>query len=66
MEPMDSGRPERMKDWLMRMINSGKFSGLVWLDQEKKIFKVPWKHLKGKNQERDAALFREWAIHSGK
>ncbi len=51
-----------------RMINSGRFIGLEWLDKEKTIFKVPWIHAKkrGYCRERDAALFREWAIHSGK
>lgn len=49
------------------MINSGQFPGLKWLDQEKMVFRVPWIHAKKRdyNQERDAALFREWAIHSG-
>ena len=66
-EPLDSDRPERMRDWLVRMINSGQFPGLKWLDQEKMVFRVPWIHAKKRdyNQERDAALFREWAIHSG-
>ena len=66
-EPLDSDRPERMRDWLVRMINSGRFPGLKWLDQEKMVFRVPWIHAKKRdyNQERDAALFREWAIHSG-
>lgn len=61
-------RPERMRDWLIRMINSGRFPGLEWLDEEKTIFKVPWVHAKkrGYCRERDAALFREWALHSGK
>ena len=51
----------------MRMIDSGRFPGLKWLDQEQMIFRVPWIHAKKRdyNQERDAALFREWAIHSG-
>ena len=64
----ESERPERMRDWLIRMINSGRFLGLEWLDPEKTIFKVPWIHAKkrGYNRERDAALFREWAVHSGK
>eukprot|EP00731_Ephydatia_muelleri_P015363 Em0008g1083a len=64
----DHDRPERMRDWLVRMINSGRFPGLKWLDREKMIFRVPWIHAKKRdyNQERDAALFREWAIHSGK
>ena len=61
-------RPERMRDWLIRMINSDRFPGLIWLDAEKTIFKVPWVHAKkrGYCRERDAALFREWAVHSGK
>ena len=59
---------ERMKDWLIRQINSGKFPGLEWLNEEKNVFKVPWIHAKkrGYNKERDNALFRAWAIHSGK
>lgn len=50
------------------MINSDRFIGLDWLDKEKTVFKVPWIHAKkrGYCRERDAALFREWAIHSGK
>ena len=64
----ENERPERMRDWLIRIINSGRFPGLEWLDKDKTIFKVPWIHAKkrGYNKERDAALFREWAIHSGK
>ena len=60
-------RPERMREWLVRMINSGRFSGLEWVDQGQMIFRVPWIHAKKRdyNQERDAALFKEWAIHSG-
>ena len=67
MEPVDSDRPERMRDWLVRMIDSGRFPGLKWLDLEQMVFRVPWIHAKKRdyNQERDAALFREWAIHSG-
>lgn len=66
-EPVDFDRPERMRDWLVRMIDSGRFPGLKWLDQEQMVFRVPWIHAKKRdyNQERDAALFREWAIHSG-
>ena len=62
-------RPERMREWLVRMINTpGRFPGLDWLDPDKTVFKVPWIHAKkrGYNRERDAALFKAWAIHSGK
>lgn len=50
------------------MINSGRFPGLEWLNKEKDIFRVPWIHAKkrGYCRKRDAAIFREWAIHSGK
>ena len=66
-EPVDLDRPERMRDWLVRMIESGRFPGLKWLDSDMTVFRVPWIHAKKRdyNQERDAALFREWAIHSG-
>ena len=65
----EQDRPERMRDWLIRMINSGSFPGLVWLDPaDKTVFKVPWIHAKkrGYDRKRDAALFKQWAIHSGK
>ena len=64
---LNGERPERMREWLVRMINSGRFAGLEWIDQEQMIFRVPWIHAKKRdyNQERDAALFKEWAIHSG-
>ena len=64
---LNGERPERMREWLVRMINSGRFAGLEWIDQDQMIFRVPWIHAKKRdyNQERDAALFKEWAIHSG-
>ncbi|XP_064384028.1 uncharacterized protein LOC135333017 isoform X2 [Halichondria panicea] len=63
-----SDRPERMREWIIRMINSGRFPGLEWINKEKDIFRVPWIHAKkrGYDRKRDAAIFREWAIHSGK
>ena len=50
------------------MIDSKKFTGLKWINEEETIFEIPWIHAKkrGYFEERDAALFREWAIHSGK
>ena len=67
-EGSDHERPERMREWIIRMVNSERFHGLEWLNSEKDIFRVPWIHAKkrGYCKERDAALFREWAIHSGK
>lgn len=64
----DNERPQRMKDWLIEQINSNSYEGLQWVDEEKTIFRVPWIHAKkrGYNAERDAALFRAWAKHTGK
>lgn len=61
-------RPERLRDWLINQINSGKFRGLQWLDEEKTVFQVPWIHAKKRDydEERDSALFKEWAMHTGK
>jgi len=61
-------RPERLRDWLINQINSGKFRGLQWVDDEKTIFQVPWIHAKKRDyvEERDSALFKSWAIHTGK
>ena len=64
----DNERPQRMKDWLIEQINSSSYDGLQWVDEDKTIFRVPWIHAKkrGYNAERDAALFRAWAKHTGK
>ena len=66
--PEHEERPERMRDWICRMVDSSRFHGLEWINPEKTIFRVPWIHAKkrGYCKERDAALFREWALHSGK
>ena len=45
------------------MINTGRFPGLEWINEEKTIFRVPWKH---DYRKRDATIFREWAIRARK
>lgn len=58
----------RMRPWLEAMIESRSFSGLRWLDEEKRQFSIPWKHAArhGWEMDKDASLFKEWAIHTGK
>ncbi|XP_034257321.1 interferon regulatory factor 2 isoform X1 [Pantherophis guttatus] len=58
----------RMRPWLEEQINSNKIPGLKWLNEEKKIFQIPWMHAArhGWDVEKDAPLFRNWAIHTGK
>ena len=42
----DVERKERvlLRPWLESMIESGLVPGLEWIDEEKTMFKVPWKH----------------------
>ncbi|XP_048884757.1 interferon regulatory factor 1-like [Brienomyrus brachyistius] len=58
----------RMKAWLEDRLQSQTIPGLVWLDKDKKIFSIPWKHAArhGWEMEKDASLFKQWAIHTGK
>ncbi|XP_033891276.2 interferon regulatory factor 2-like isoform X3 [Acipenser ruthenus] len=58
----------RMRPWLEEQINASKIPGLKWVNREKKIFQIPWMHAArhGWDVEKDAPLFRNWAIHTGK
>ncbi|EDO30221.1 predicted protein, partial [Nematostella vectensis] len=58
----------RLRDWLAIQIESGEFTGLEWLDKGRRVFRVPWKHgsRQSWNVEKDAAVFREWAIYTGR
>ncbi|XP_075705754.1 interferon regulatory factor 2 isoform X1 [Rhinoderma darwinii] len=58
----------RMRPWLEEQINRDCIPGLKWLNKEMKIFQIPWMHAArhGWDVEKDAPLFRNWAIHTGK
>uniref|UniRef100_A0A8C7MEQ7 Interferon regulatory factor 1b n=2 Tax=Oncorhynchus TaxID=8016 RepID=A0A8C7MEQ7_ONCKI len=58
----------RMRPWLEDKIESNSISGLVWVDKDKKIFSIPWKHAArhGWDLNKDACLFKQWAMHTGK
>lgn len=50
----------KLRQWLIDQIDSRRYPGLVWENEEKTIFRIPWKHA-GKqdyNREEDAALFK--------
>lgn len=50
----------RLKQWLVEQINSNQYSGLQWEDENRTMFRIPWKHA-GKqdyNQEVDASIFK--------
>ncbi|KAM9845251.1 interferon regulatory factor 4a [Aulostomus maculatus] len=58
----------KLRQWLIDQIDSGGYPGLVWENEDKSIFRIPWKHA-GKqdyNREEDAALFKAWAMFKGK
>nr|XP_057945769.1 interferon regulatory factor 1-like [Doryrhamphus excisus] len=58
----------RLKTWLEEQIESGKYPGVCWLDKSEKVFQIPWKHAArhGWSIDRDATLFRSWAMHTGR
>ncbi|XP_073335331.1 interferon regulatory factor 1b isoform X4 [Pagrus major] len=58
----------RMRPWLEKMIESNDVPGLSWVDKEKTMFSIPWKHAARHGWElaKDASLFKLWAIHTGK
>ncbi|KAF3832448.1 hypothetical protein F7725_026113 [Dissostichus mawsoni] len=58
----------RLRPWLEEQIKSGSYPGVSWLDQAAQIFQIPWKHAArhGWSIDRDATLFRSWAMHTGR
>ncbi|KAK9519717.1 hypothetical protein VZT92_022427 [Zoarces viviparus] len=58
----------KLRNWLIEQVDCGTYPGLVWENDEKSIFRIPWKHA-GKqdyNRDEDAALFKAWALFKGK
>lgn len=58
----------KLKPWLVEQIESGKYPGLMWDDEQTKCFRIPWKHA-GKQDFRhdeDAAIFKAWAQYKNK
>ncbi|MBN3285062.1 IRF4 factor, partial [Polyodon spathula] len=64
----DRCRNMRLREWLIAQIDSGNYAGLSWENQEKNMFRIPWKHAAKQdyNQDEDAALFKAWAVYKGK
>lgn len=57
---MDKEAKLHLKDWLIAQVDSGKYEGLSWEDEDKTMFRIPWKHAAKKdyNLTEDAALFK--------
>ncbi|CAH8443183.1 unnamed protein product [Schistosoma turkestanicum] len=57
----------RLRPWLESRLNDGWIEGLKWVDREKGIFRIPWKHhSKHTWTEDDAAIFKDWAVVTGR
>ncbi|KAG5449469.1 Interferon regulatory factor 4 [Clonorchis sinensis] len=57
----------RLRPWLESRLDQGWIDGLSWIDKEKGIFKIPWKHhSKHTWTEEDAAIFKDWAVVTGR
>ncbi|CAG5896076.1 unnamed protein product [Menidia menidia] len=58
----------RLRSWIVEQVDSGKYPGVVWDDEAKTMFRIPWKHA-GKQdfrKDEDAAIFKAWAEFKGK
>ncbi|XP_059182673.1 interferon regulatory factor 9 [Centropristis striata] len=58
----------RLRNWIVEQVSSGKFAGVMWDDDAKTMFRIPWKHA-GKQdfrKDEDAAIFKAWAEFKGK
>lgn len=65
--PVRCHNKERFGPWLLRQINHNQYVGVRWLDEGRTLFRLPWKHLNiRKVDETDYAIFKAWAIQSGK
>ncbi|CAH8436576.1 unnamed protein product [Heterobilharzia americana] len=57
----------RLRPWLESRLNDGWIEGLKWIDKDKGIFRIPWKHhSKHTWTEEDAAIFKDWAVVTGR
>ena len=68
MEEVRTGERLKMRHWLTNAIESGDFDGVEWTDKSDGKFRVPWKHASrhGWDIDRDASIFKMWAIYTGK
>ena len=51
---------QRLRPFLISLLDNGKVRGLEWMNKEKTLFKIPWKHA-GKqdyNPEEDSKIFK--------
>ncbi|KAK6169125.1 hypothetical protein SNE40_020237 [Patella caerulea] len=58
---------QRMRPWLINLLNNNSVDGLAWRDRQKETFQVTWRHGSRHGWSRkDADVFERWAMHTGK
>ncbi|XP_033744708.1 interferon regulatory factor 1-like [Pecten maximus] len=59
---------QKMRPWLIELLNNNKTDGLTWEDREQGTFRINWKHgaRNGWNIDKDANVFEQYAIHTGR
>ncbi|KAJ8016229.1 hypothetical protein DPEC_G00005030 [Dallia pectoralis] len=64
----ESVKNMRLREWMIVQIDSRRYSGLTWEDEDKTMFRIPWKHAAKQDYiiNEDAALFKAWAVYKGK
>lgn len=56
-----------LPEWLKEQVGSGIHKGVFWIDEEEKIFHVPWKHASRNGwEDGDVSLFKAWAIYTNR
>ena len=55
----------QLRDWLLSLLQHNQTPGLTWIDEDKKVFAISWRHgrKKGWKSETDSQLFKEWAMY---
>ncbi|XP_051885522.1 interferon regulatory factor 7 isoform X2 [Pristis pectinata] len=63
---MNPHKPQ-LRPWLIEQINSGRYQGLRWINEQRNAFRIPWKHASRHDlSEDDYRIFKDWAIASGR